>query len=290
MRFRLPPLLLTLLLTGCSPSSADADTRPLFDESPWHDGNAEVNFYDATELRYGEQRTADEAVLIFVKEDHRSDMMVKADDPGDADLPAVKLNWVVEIPTGLYTYRQQASVFVNRETNLPFRQTFASHEWCGNVFKDLRRTGPDAYRYEWTTYFEQDGEGSRQIATDTAAPVIFADALPVYVRTVQRDHAVAVLPSLRSIRAQAEGFGPAPGTLELGEEREITVPAGDFVVQPVTVTYEDGRVDVYEVEAGGSRRLLRMRLADGSCYELRRSLRIDYWNRNAPTDEALREE
>ncbi|MEX2670866.1 MAG: hypothetical protein WD294_02020 [Phycisphaeraceae bacterium] len=292
-RYAAPTRLLAVLLSTLVLSSAceagAAEVQPFFDRAPWHDGQAEVNFYEASEIRYDERRTAEEAVLIFVKEDHLQDGQVKADDPQQADLPAVKLNWVVQIPTGIYTYRQQASVFVNRETNQPYRQTFASHEWCGNVFKELRLSGDAGWQYRWTSYFEDEGEGTRPIPIATEHPVVLADALPIYLRAARLNHTISVLPSLRSIRATPDDFKPTNATIRLLDHQRITVPAGTFAVQPVTVDYADGRQDRYLLEVGARRRIVKMELADGSIYELRRSIRTDYWNRNAPGDEAMKE-
>lgn len=289
-RLALPALLVAALIACDSRAEPAAGTQPRFDRAPWHDGNAEVNFYEAVEFRYGEPRQADEAVLIFVKEDHLRDEQIKADNPRDADLPAVKLNWVVQIPTGIYTYRQQASVFIDRETNLPFRQTFASHEWCGNVYKDLRRADDGGFTYSWSSYFEEDGDGETRVSRPGGdVPLLPADALPLYVRTAAEDHTIAVLPSLRSIRAEADDFQPARATLRLGDTESINVPAGEFDARRVTIDYADGRQDIFHLETADPRLILKMELSDGATYELRLSRRIDYWNRNAPADDTLRE-
>lgn len=266
---------------------------PFFDEPPWHDGLAEVNLYDAVEVRYGTPRQANEATLIFVKEDHRAANYTKADDPAAADLPAVKLNWVVDVTTGMYTYRQMASVFVNRVTGRPFRQTFASHEWCGNTFKDVRYLpgGGGGYRYAFDSYFGDEASGMRQVAAPAGRVTLFADALPVHVRSLKYEAGatwpVAMLPALWSNRAWPQRFAVTEATVRIDAPEPIEVPAGRFDAWRITVTYADGKADVYHVGAAPARTLVKLQRADGAVYSLRRSFRTDYWKHNAPGDEWL---
>ncbi|MBI1373505.1 MAG: hypothetical protein GC159_12320 [Phycisphaera sp.] len=289
-------LFLTANVTAAPP------TEPFFDRHMWSDGKAEVNLYDATEVRYGVARKATEAVLIFVKEDHRAADMVKADDASKADLPAVKLNWSVEVPTGIYTYRQQASVFLNRKTNVPFRETFASHEWCGNTWKDLRWDGTKC-DYKWSSYFGDEADGDKQLkfygaTPDSKSGVLFSDALPAIVRTLQYDElgngdgkwygATGCAFTLWSNRATPDAISHCVGFNATGGHK-TTVPAGTFTAWRIVAHYTDNVEDVYYVEDGPQRRLLKMQRADGAVYELRKSMRVDYWNHHDPGEESLKQ-
>ncbi len=285
-------------------------------DAHWSDGRAEVNYYDAVEPRYGIEREAGEAVLIFVKEDHRSDTLVKADDPDRADLPAMKLNWVTSIPTGVYTYQQMASVFVHRETGEVFRETLASHEWCGNTFLDLRTTMPTSpstgdYRLAWTSYFAGESRGEKRFEGG-AVP---ADALLIRLRALPfEEHAdrrsgdgadatgrgrnerstvaqwpVTLLPSLRRNRVDPDTMRPVRANVRLAAAETIETPAGSFACRLVEVEAADpasappntglGR---YWIEAAFPHRLIAMELADGSTYRLARSERLPYWRMNGP--------
>jgi len=285
-------------------------------DAHWSDGRAEVNYYEAVEPRYGIEREADEAVLIFVKEDHRSDTLVKADDPARADLPAMKLNWITSIPTGIYTYQQMASVYVHRETGEVFRETFASHEWCGNTFLDLRTTMPTSpsagdYRLAWTSYFAGEARGEKRFEGG-AVP---ADALLIRLRALPfEEHAdrrsgdgadatgnggdesstvaqwpVTLLPSLRRNRVDPDTMRPVRANVRLAAAETIETPAGSFACRLVEVEAADPEaappnagLGRYWIEAAFPHRLIAMELADGSTYRLARSERLAYWQMNDP--------
>jgi len=274
---------------------AGTPTDDFFDWPMWSDGKAEVNLYDATEVRYGKARTANEATLIFVKEDHRGEDLVKADNPRNGDLPALKLNWVVSVPTGIYTYRQQASVFINRETNEPFRETFASHEWCGNTFKDLRRRNKHEWRYSYSSYFGSEGDGEKTLAPSKYPPKaqVLVDALPAFVRALQKKTGatveLAAVPTLWSNKANPAAMELIDIQLRVVKRETVTVPAGTFQAWRVEATYPDGGRDVYHVADDDARRLLHMTRADGAVYKLRKSLRVAYWQLNNPGDQKLKE-
>ena len=271
----------------------------------WDQDQAEINLYDAVEVRYGVARQATEAALIFVKEDHRAEDYVKADDPARGDLPAIKLNWSVVVPTGIYTYRQMASVFVDRQSALPFRESFTSQEWCGNTVKDLRliRTAQaNSFRYRYWSYFGNEGEGERTVAIDSVDTAVFADALPVYLRALDlpaiaesgRTYTISVVPTLIANRAQPDRVAaPLAVAVSVARLEDVTVPAGRFNVWRITVEYtsSDGtkQRELYDYDDGPDRRLIGMQRADGAVYKLRKSMWLDYWRHHDVGDERLRE-
>ena len=285
-------------LSGCNQQPGGSDLKlnnEFFDDALWHDGKAEVSLYDATEVRYGKPRKAEEATLIVVKEDHRSRDFVKADNSINAGLPALKLNWVVDVPTGIYTYRQMASVFLDRRTGLPFRETFASHEWCGSTFKDLKqvtRTTASTFNYAWTSYFGSEGKGSKTVRA--IGDALWSDALPVTLRGLpfggeKKNWNAEVLPTLWANKAQPDKMKPAKVTVNIANKESINVPAGEFEVWRVEVNYSAESQEVYYIETKPPHRLIQMHRADGAEYKLRKTMRIDYWNHHDPGDESLRD-
>ncbi|MAE60397.1 MAG: hypothetical protein CMJ49_03470 [Planctomycetaceae bacterium] len=282
-----------------------ATSRPVFPPivdggffgAAWDDGLAEINMYEATEVRYGKPRAATEAALIVVKEDHRSEDMVKADDPKRGDLPAIKLNWAVTVPTGIYTYRQMASVFMDRRTGEAFRETFSNQEWCGNTFKDLRRRddGEEAkLDYRWSSYFGSEGDGERtEKVTLGARPIVFHDALPVWVRSLEFDgwgqgrRQFRLVPTLWANRALPGRFEVIEGEVVVEGREMVQVPAGEFEAWRVEVFIGE-TVEVYHVDVSRWHRLLRMERADGAVYALKKSMRRAYWGEHDPGDEKLK--
>ena len=280
---------------GGPPAAAPGD-EPFFDQPRWSDGRAEVNLYHAVEPRYGIDRSLDEAALIFVKEDIRSPEFVKADDPADAEIPALKLFWSVEVPTGIYTYRQQAVVLLHRRTNRVLRETFASSEWCGNTFKDLRIMpredgAPEtpAWRYRYSSYFEGEADGEVLVAGDREA--ILNDAMPAWVRTLPAEagtRRIVLLPTLWSNPARPEDMRPVTATVDVSGPKTVEVPFGTLSAWRVEVRRPDVEPEVYHVSDDRDRRLVRMQLTGDRRYELRRSARIDYWNHSRPEGRSLR--
>ena len=269
----------------------------------WDDGLAEISLYEATEVRYGKPRQATEAALIVVKEDHRSDDMVKADDPRRADLPAIKLNWAVTVPTGIYTYRQMTSVFLNRATLEPFRQTFSTQEWCGSTFKDVRRhdTRDDtAFTYRWSSYFGDEADDQRTLRIRRESyqlPFVFHDALPAWVRSLAFDRwdnqqaegvTIILLPTLWANRAFPNRFHTENANVRVTGRELIDVPAGRFEAWRIEVKIGDA-VEVYHVDTSPWHRLLQMQRADGAVYKLKKSMRRAYWQEHDPGDENLKE-
>ncbi len=253
----------------------------------WDDGRAEVNLYEAVEIRYGEQRPAQVAQIV-VKEDLLPGSWVKADDwrqPGT--VPVLKLNWVLDIPTGVYSYRQMVSVFLRRDDLALVKETLTSHEWCGNTWKGLQAT-PGGLRLEYRTYWEGEAEGSR--ALDWPAGAIAADSLPLLVRALPLDAAAArpvhlgeapLGPTLIGSRvgpvaaARAvftlQGVGPVPGMPVGSEGAVVQVDTGPGTHR-------------FWVEIRPPHRLLRWERPDGAIYRLMRSRRLAYWDLNGPGD------
>ena len=109
--------------------------------------------------------------VIFIS---KPDELVKADDwkqPGL--LPVLKLNTVIEVPTGIYTYRQMVSVFFHRATLQNIKETLTSHEWCGNSFKELLNFNPH-HSFRAHTYWDGMGEVTHPLPNDPA--LVFYDA------------------------------------------------------------------------------------------------------------------
>lgn len=240
----------------------------------WDDGLAEVARYVGTERRYGELRDA-ELVLIVVKEPFDADLLVKADgEHHEHVLDAIKLNAVVTVPTGVYTYHQMASAFFEREGGRLMKLATTSQEWCGITTKLLTVRGEDAVLRAFS-YFGDEAESIHPFVMRD--DMILEDTLPLYLRTLdfERESAreLAIVP--RQLSNRAAFPAPTRATATIGARETIEVPAG--AMEALRVEVRGAGTDVYWFASEVPHVLVRWDRADGGRYELASVLRTDYW-------------
>lgn len=126
-------LLFFFLLT---PFIGIAQLSPTF-KKHWFDGFAEINSYELTQSRYGQQRKG-KAVLIFVTEDFLAKEQVKANQKSKTTIPVLKSNRTKSFLTGIYPYSIMSSSFSSLKKKHPLVKTVASiQEWCGQSYLQL---------------------------------------------------------------------------------------------------------------------------------------------------------
>ena len=252
----------------------------------WDDGKAELNLYDAREIVDGQEREF-EARMIVVKEDFKQDRLVKSDDgpvPGKT-LEVLKLNHLRLIPTGSYDYHQMISAYLERRSLRPVKLAMSHFESCGMTFVELV---PQGGHLSHTSHSYWDGEGDRALSIPFGADDLLYDALPLQLRGIDfsqgKPREVRVLPSQMSGRVK--NLQLVRMTLQVAGRERVVVPAGEFEVFRVELLRPEGK-DRYYFEAGSPHRLVKMETAGGGLYQLRKSLRLDYWNHHANGDEQL---
>ena len=271
----LPRLLCTLLLSTAS-ARAQFTSAWLHDDAYWGDGMAEFSIYDAQQVRYGQPRES-EVTHILVREPFSDRDLVKA-EPGTrgGTFPVIKLNQILHIPTGLYTYQQMHSAFWRADTGALVKATLTSNDSCGNTYKEFRAlpglralAGP-AWRYEWRTYWEGMSAGDTTVRATKNA--VFYDELPLRVRTLDfASDGTAEFPLAATIiRSKADAVSFAPARIKWTR-------AADAIV--VEVVHAAG-TDRFTLDPKPPHLLLKWQQADGGQLTLRRSLKIDYWNYN----------
>ena len=275
------PFALALLLAGCAPAPAPAagPSGAVFGPG-WDDGRAEVAAYRSTETLYGEPREAEEFLITVTEEQDRREL-VKAlpSAPPEARRRVVKLNRERTTPTGIYTYRQFSSTFVDRDTLELTKIAMSSQEWCGTSFVEAL-VRDRRMRLRTFSYFE--GQGDREFELDWPENAWAEDALPLLARGLPADGAgslkVRLLPSLLSNKvAEPRLLDAVVSWSAPSEDRQV-----------VTVETAGRGAQRLVLEAGGGRRLLEWRHADGDRAALLRSERLPYWSLNAPGDQRLR--
>jgi hypothetical protein len=265
-----------------------ARSEPRWQDDPlWNDGKAEVSVYDARETKYGSPRDF-RAHFIVVAEDLRADSLVKSDDTQAAGLTRVlKMNQVYDIPTGVYSYRQMASIFLRMKDLAPLKESVTSHEWCGNTFILLEnRDGKGTLR----TFSYFDGEAETRASLDLGDVVLY-DSLPLVARTLPlragATRSIRMLPQLLGNRLPTSRVGQAKVSVA-GPER---VPGSKetTLAWKIEVQHERG-ADRLWVEQGAPNRLVLWEQSDGGMYRLRQSKRLAYWKLHDPGDESALDE
>jgi hypothetical protein len=248
--------------------ASDPGANPAWRHAPlWDDGKAEFCAYDVTWARYGHHHDG-RALLILVKEPWAPDLNVKADTPRRDGFDVLKLNHVRDVPTGIYTYHQMASVYTRRDSGTLQKIAATSSEACG--ISTAQMVGG---RLETRSYF--DGQGDRSTAYPAGA--LPEDGLPASLRDYIAGQAPAklqVFPSL--LMGRFSKLEPATYRVEkreIGEGIEFRLTSG-----PSILTYIFAKEVPYP--------LLRFEREDGTVYKLAKCERIAYWEMHDPGGEA----
>lgn len=292
-------LALSLALTGSVPPAVaqEGDSPTVtFGKSFWNqwgDGRAELAAYELTIPRYGELRKG-LAVSIVIPETFSNALRVKADrgkHPASDRYPVLKLNLIEDFSTGIYDYNMMTSVFTTmsarngRAVGAPTKVSFSAQEWCGHTWSQYLFDAASV-RYVGHSYF--DGEADASETLDYPPGGLSEDALLLWARgwaaPLVPPGAKREAPLLTSARLARFGHaGPKWETAVLthsAKSRKITVPAGTFEADLLTVSVAGGRKWNFYVEQGGMHRVLKWESDDGEVAELVASDRQAYWKMN----------
>jgi len=250
---------------------------PSWRHSPlWDDGRAEFCVYEVTWARY-RNRYAGRAILVAVKEPWAPELDVKADHPRADGFDVLKLNHARDVPTGIYTYHQMASVYVRRDDGTLRKWSATSSELCGISTADM--TGGVL---RTRSYF--DGQGDRTRPWPQGA--MPEDGLPLALRdyvSQEPPASVQVFPSLMAGRFATLDVR----TMSVRRTRRdrVEVPAGTFA--GVEIRLQDGSGFLaYTFDARAPHLLLHFQDASGTEYRLAKSDRLVYWEQHDPGDES----
>lgn len=248
-----------------------AQFTPAFvqNSSYWNDGKAEFDLYDAQITRYGQPRQT-EVIHLLVREPFDFRQFVKPDDwqANPNVIQVLKMNQVLHIPTGLYVYQQMHSNFWRADNARLAKFSLTSNDTCGNSYKEARR-GADVFTYQWHTYWDGMAQGQEKVTLPPNG--YFYDELPLRVRTIDfskpsGDFSIQLAQSIINSKKDAFVWQPAQVHYE-STERAIYV-----TVQHATGT------DHFVLDRDFPFLLRKWEQAEGSRLELKRSLKIDYWN------------
>jgi hypothetical protein len=241
----------------------------------WDDGNAEFCAYTVTWSRYGNLYPG-RALLVLVKEPWNPELDVKADTPRADGFEVLKLNHIRDVPTGIYTYHQMASLFWRRDTGALRKIAATSSEACGISTADMTHG-----TLHTRSYFDGQGDARQPWPAD-AVP---EDGLPVVLRdwvTARPPATLRVVPSLLAGRFGA--LEPRAFTLQRTDAGTVEVPAGRFRAVLFRLEHEKDWTS-YTIETAAPHRLLRLQRSDGTEYRLVKAERIQYWRMHDPGGE-----
>jgi hypothetical protein len=260
---------------SAAPLAAGGD--PSWRRSPvWDDGKAEVCAYEVTWAHYG-RRYGGRALLVLVKEPWAPDLDVKSDSPRPDGFDVLKLNHVRDVPTGVYTYHQMASLYTRRDSGALQKLAATSSEACGVTTAEMV-----GGRLATRSYF--DGQGDR--AADWPAGALPEDGLPASLRDYvagRTPAALAVFPSL--LAGKLPELKPVTYRLERREVPAVETPEGRVPGVEIRLTSGPSAL-AYTFDRQAPYRLLRFEREDGTAYRLAKCERIPYWQMSKPGDEA----
>lgn len=240
----------------------------------WDDGLAEVAVYHAEREVYDKTREF-EYTFILVKEDFNKAFNVKTDDYTREDLfPVMKVNKFAHIPTQKYPYHYLTSLFFKREAPATLhKMTHSSQEWCGNTFKLFDHTD-DHYRYEYSSYWDGQGEGEMELP-DT---LWFEDALSYTLRALRFEDGLRFEKPV--LESQISNSAPEPEFYQADFRVSEEVLSLADTTQPawkVSVQLEEGKTNTYWFAKVYPNMLLKQQSWNGQNLLLKEAGREAYW-------------
>jgi hypothetical protein len=131
----------------------------------WYAGEAELNRYELSQMRYGEERKG-ELILVYVTEDFLPERQVKDESQTEGSVKVLKLNYMKNFITGIYDYSLMTSTFTPidfRKHPYTLKSSFSSQDWCGQSFSQINLRERTIH-YQLRSYFEKEGDMNTELA------------------------------------------------------------------------------------------------------------------------------
>jgi len=262
----------------------------LVSDNYWFQGKAEITSFELKQARYGEVHEG-EAVLIFVSEPFSKKSFTKADNKTEEDVDVLKLNFTKNFNTGIYPYSMMTSTFYPfKKGEHSLKISSSSQEWCGHTYMEMK-PNDSTFTIDINSYFE--GETSTASITKT----ILEDDLWSIIRLnptgLPQGKNLAFVPSFFFLRLKHKT------TQAYSCEATLLEEANKFVYQvnypnlqrKLAISFEKqkpykiiGWTETYQSGWGGSAQTLT------TTASRKKTMLIDYWNKNKKQYAPLREE
>lgn len=287
---------------GDNNSFSKTSDKPLSNEiySYWKNNKAEISSFDLKQVRYGEIRNG-HAVMIFVTEPFLPNTQVKYDgkNTDETRVEILKLNLERYFKTGIYQYSMMTSVFTpfNAAPDHPYKVTTSSQDWCGHTFFQLNNRDNN-FEVSSYSYFQEFGD--QNFSTPKA---ILEDELWNRIRLDINSLPVGeinIIPStqyLRFVHLEPKALNAKAELLTVFDEVEgkevysYNIVYGDHE-RTMQIIFEKElphrilgwKEFYYPLIFKGERKLMTTEA------RLKKSINIDYWNKNSNSDSIYRTE
>lgn len=263
----------------------------------WFSGVAEVSSYELQQARYGQLHEG-HASLIFVTENFRPEKQVKDENNDDGGIPVLKLNFVKKFTTGIYPYSMMMSVFTpttqRKQYPRSLKISVSEQDWCGHMYSQLnyRKKG---YKLTGHSYFESEADYQKKLGDFLAEDELWTllrmdpQALPtgqfqmvpnqLYCRLLHK-HNKATQVKAQKTSTTWEGQQLQAYTVEYPEfERELTI----YYQKDFPHRIEGWEETYPSLPVNGKGKLTTKAVR-------KKTLRSDYWSKNAKKDAKLRQQ
>ena len=276
--------------------STQEEVQALFAQLPsnadfgnyWYSGKAELNVYDVSISRYGENRHG-QGLFIFVSEDMDAERQVKLEGDEEPERPKVnvlKRNSLLRFTTGIYDYSLMGSVFtpISLEKRLPaLKDNMSAQDWCGHSFLQLNYKDK-RYTLKQFSYFGREGDKEEKINEEA----LLEDDLFNWLRlspNLLPEGEYTLLPGLFYLYLSHEKARP--------HAARLSYRSGEATPQCVIEYLHLKRTLVIDFEAEFPYRILGWTEKDDQKTllkaELKQSIQAPYWTQNATEFEHLRD-
>ncbi len=204
----------------------------------WYSGNAELDHYNLTQMRYAEPRKGD-AVLIFVTEDFLPEKQVKKEFGDMPGISVLKLNFTKKFITGIYDYAVMTSIFTPvefRKHPVTLKVTFSSQDWCGQSFSQMNFRN-EKLNFETRSYFQAEGDTDIGIDATYLEEDIWT-RIRIEPQTLPLGK-IDIVPSMEYLRLNHKDLKPYPAEANLMLQVNDTTLAGPSEFYVYTLRYAD---------------------------------------------------
>ncbi len=269
--------------------------------SYWKSNGAELNRYELDQVRYGEHRKG-QAVMIFVTEPFLPVSQVKYEGKRNEEKiqEVLKLNFQKNFYTGIYPYSIMTSVFTPFASNpkYSYKVTTSSQDWCGHSFIQLNNRG-FGYDAKVFSYFQDPGDSEFNIKQALLEDEVWNMIRLNYKNLPVGD--IEVIPStqyFRLMHIELDTYAAEASLTTIKNEKYSDSEIFDYSIKYKNIErefhYYFSKEKPHKI-LGWEETYLPLQFTGikepmTTSAVLKKSMMLDYWNKNKNSDGFLRKE
>jgi len=273
--------LISLAVVGSWVSPGYADPSFLMNET-WDNGKASFDIYQASFAKYRIPRES-LVKMILVKENFDMEKHVKTLKK-DKIREVIKFHTIRQIPTGIYDYYQNCSIFFDRQSGKIVKIAMANLDGCGTTYIECILS-KDKVKVVSHSYMDDQGDESFQFDYHGE---LFYDSLPFILRyhlQPEYSYRTRMIPSL--INNKRIPLTPVEAEISVTRKNKLTIADVQYAMLfEVKVVSEMG-TDIFLFEPFFPHRLVKWEMSSGDQLMLRKHHNIAYWHHTNPEDRHL---